>query len=119
MNFKAIESVYLPIDLGNTYTSSLSGFSNIPTQADFQVSGLETETPLFKIGDAIYQGSWSDIIGTEVFIQPDGQAIGKSRQRVVLQQQQAIHKAEKTKNETLMEKIARANKERDLEAKQT
>ncbi|SCU80438.1 LAMI_0B02388g1_1 [Lachancea mirantina] len=40
--------------------------SEIDTSATMQFSGLETNEPLFRIGDKIYQGSWGKLVGTEL-----------------------------------------------------
>ncbi|CCE63661.1 hypothetical protein TPHA_0F01770 [Tetrapisispora phaffii CBS 4417] len=57
------ETVYVSVDIPsknyrNTHT--------IDRAATLQYSGLEENSPLFKIGDKIYEGQWKKLVGTEL-----------------------------------------------------
>lgn len=57
------ESVYVSVDIpSNNYRRK----SEIDRTATLQYSGLETETPLFKVGDQLYEGKWKKQVGTEL-----------------------------------------------------
>ncbi|KAH3901411.1 related to Transcription factor tau 55 kDa subunit [Saccharomycodes ludwigii] len=65
-------------DNGNTKSSnstSLDKDNNNPNGIEddddptiFQYSGLDSESPLIKIGDKIYRGEWNKLVGTELVI---------------------------------------------------
>lgn len=60
---KEFESVYVSVDIPS---ADYRGKSEIDRTACLQHSGLETEAPLFKIKDKIYEGSWKKLVGTEL-----------------------------------------------------
>ncbi|KAH3685147.1 hypothetical protein WICPIJ_003914 [Wickerhamomyces pijperi] len=52
--------VYVTLDIPN------NAYNEIPATSRLQMSGLDDKQPLFKVGDEIYQGKWSKVMGTEV-----------------------------------------------------
>lgn len=68
--------VLLPLDT--------SGQPVTPKTGDLEIADLESEKPLFKIGEHVYEGEWTDIVGTEVYTDPQGHYIGKTRDRIKL-----------------------------------
>lgn len=58
-----MESVYVSVDIpNNNYREG----SAIDRTATLQQSGLETEAPLFRVGDQLYEGKWKKLVGTEL-----------------------------------------------------
>ncbi|EDO16235.1 hypothetical protein Kpol_505p12 [Vanderwaltozyma polyspora DSM 70294] len=57
------ETIYVSVDIpSHNYREK----TEIIRSENLQFSGLETEQPLFKIGDKIYQGDWRKLVGTEL-----------------------------------------------------
>lgn len=62
-NSTEYEHVYVSVDIPN---SNYREKNEIEPTATLQYSGLETETPLLKVGDKLYEGSWKKLVGTEL-----------------------------------------------------
>ncbi|ODV62597.1 TFIIIC subunit 6 family protein ASCRUDRAFT_12606 [Ascoidea rubescens DSM 1968] len=63
-------------------------FNFIKPTSVLQISGLETEHPLFKIDDNFFRGSWENLVGTEVFVNDNGENVlpnGGVKSRIKLQ----------------------------------
>lgn len=67
------ETIYVSVDLPS---KSYKKKTELPRTAMFQYSGLETEAPLFKIGDKVYEGNWQKFLGTEIAF-PDAATLNK------------------------------------------
>lgn len=67
------ETVYVSLDIPS---GNYRGKTYIDRTATLQYSGLETDDPLFKIGDKIYEGNWKKLVGTELAF-PDAAIINK------------------------------------------
>ncbi|QLQ79688.1 hypothetical protein HG537_0C03360 [Torulaspora globosa] len=63
INEREMETVYVSVDIPS---SNYREKSEIDRTATLQYSGLETETPLFKVGDQLYEGKWKKLVGTEL-----------------------------------------------------
>lgn len=50
-----------------------------------QFSELSQDRPFVRIADQVFEGRWTDIVGTEVYTTPQGEVAGVGRQRIVLQ----------------------------------
>lgn len=50
--------------ISSTIVPTTPGFSSSST---LQVSELESDHPLFRVGDAVYRGEWRDMVGTELY----------------------------------------------------
>lgn len=61
------EDVYVTLEIPNNNFNT----NTIPPTAKLQVSGLNTEAPLFRVDNEIYQGSWQKLVGTEVAFTDD------------------------------------------------
>lgn len=57
------ETVYVSVDIPS---SNYREKSEIDRTATLQYSGLETEAPLFRVGDQLYEGKWKKLVGTEL-----------------------------------------------------
>lgn len=57
------EHVYVSLDVDNRNYRERNTVQN---QATLQHSGLETDKPLIKIGDNVYEGTWKKSLGTEL-----------------------------------------------------
>lgn len=58
-----METVYVSVDIpSGNYREG----SEIDRTATLQYSGLETEAPLFRVGDQLYEGKWKKQVGTEL-----------------------------------------------------
>lgn len=75
------QDVYVTLDIPRTNFST----NTIQPTAKLQVSGLHTETPLFKVDNEVYQGSWKKLVGTEVAFTDDLQECYKVVDRVQLE----------------------------------
>lgn len=51
---------------------------------ELQLADLDTDRPLARVGSQVYEGLWTDMVGTEVYVTPKGQCVGKTRTRLVL-----------------------------------
>lgn len=69
--------VLVPLDM--------SGLPVTPKTGDLEIADLKEEAPLFKIGQQVYEGQWSHVVGTEIYTDRQGDYIGKSRDRITLQ----------------------------------
>lgn len=78
-------------------TTSLT--NSIPAQAVLQIVDLDKEKPLFKLGDGIYEGTWEDMVGTELFTDLEGRVFGKTRTRIHLRPGQLRDKSELVGND--------------------
>ncbi|EJS41714.1 tfc7p [Saccharomyces arboricola H-6] len=58
-----LETVYISVDIPS---GSYKEKTEIVKSAILQYSGLETDAPLFRIGDKLYEGSWERLVGTEL-----------------------------------------------------
>ncbi|SCV05722.1 LANO_0H13740g1_1 [Lachancea nothofagi CBS 11611] len=69
----AYEHVYFSVDIpaDNAKTKS-----EIEPNATMQYSGLETEAPLIKVGNKLYEGQWQKLVGTEMVL-PDAAVVNK------------------------------------------
>ncbi|CAN6674888.1 transcription factor tau 55 kDa subunit [Trichomonascus vanleenenianus] len=76
-------TVYVPIDLSQLPAGEANN-RFISSQSDFQMASLEDQNPLFRIGQTVYQGSWENILGTEVLTDMEGEPFAKTRTRIGL-----------------------------------
>ncbi|QLL32810.1 hypothetical protein HG536_0D03320 [Torulaspora globosa] len=60
---RQMETVYVSVDIPS---SNYREKSEIDRTATLQYSGLETEAPLFRVGDQLYEGKWKKLVGTEL-----------------------------------------------------
>ncbi|CCE92935.1 uncharacterized protein TDEL_0F01240 [Torulaspora delbrueckii] len=58
-----LESVYVSVDIPN---GNYREGNAIDRTATLQQSGLETDVPLFRVGDQVYEGQWKKLVGTEL-----------------------------------------------------
>ncbi|EHN00187.1 Tfc7p [Saccharomyces cerevisiae x Saccharomyces kudriavzevii VIN7] len=58
-----LETVYISVDIPS---GSYKDRTEIAKSAILQYSGLETDAPLFRIGNRLYEGSWERLVGTEL-----------------------------------------------------
>lgn len=58
-----LETVYISVDIPS---GSYKEKTEIANSAILQYSGLDTDSPLFRIGDKLYEGSWERLVGTEL-----------------------------------------------------
>jgi transcription factor C subunit 7 len=118
-------TVYVPLDmaLAPPIAPSIKP-GNIPPESSFQMVELETDKPLFKVGDNVYQGNWQDVVGTEIYTLTDGEVFATSRTRVVLEPVTIKNRAEVEQKakaglhapKTLAEKIRAINERNKLQA---
>lgn len=97
--------VYVPLDLGGQVPLE-------KTATSLQATDLDTTKPLVQFNDTVFEGSWQGITGTEVYTTPDGDYIGKTRERIVLNP--IIH--ENLEKTSLREKIAHFDRQKRREA---
>ena len=57
------ETVYISVDIPS---GNYKERTDIAKNAILQYSGLETDAPLFRIGNKLYEGSWERLVGTEL-----------------------------------------------------
>lgn len=98
--------------------------SSISSQTSVQIVDMDTERPLFKVGDGIYEGHWHDMVGTEVYTDMKGRPLAKTRKRLQLipatmrdrsdpsGNDASINYWQKQKSETLMDKIHKITQQR-------
>lgn len=71
---EAFEHVYFSVDVpGDNFKKR----GEIEPNATMQYSGLETEAPLVRVGEKLYEGKWKKLVGTELAL-PDA-AVMKTR----------------------------------------
>ncbi|CAI4787227.1 BFH_collapsed_G0050680.mRNA.1.CDS.1 [Saccharomyces cerevisiae] len=58
-----VETVYISVDIPS---GNYKEKTEIAKSAILQYSGLETDAPLFRIGNRLYEGSWERLVGTEL-----------------------------------------------------
>lgn len=58
-----VETVYISVDIPS---GNYKERTEIAKSAILQYSGLETDAPLFRIGNRLYEGSWERLVGTEL-----------------------------------------------------
>lgn len=51
---------------------------------NMEFDNLETDRPLVRIGDKIYEGEWQHVIGSEVYTSAQGEQLGSAHQRIKL-----------------------------------
>lgn len=80
------EHVYVSLDVQN---DNYRERNTVENQATLQYSGLETDKPLVKIGDKVYEGTWKKPLGTELAFpneaasaQKKGDDVGSTGDRV-------------------------------------
>jgi transcription factor C subunit 7 len=76
-------TVYVPLDMGQDVFGPLSE-SVIPVGASFQMVDIESDKPMFKIGEKVFEGDWQNMVGTEVYTDTEGLPVGTSRTRIQL-----------------------------------
>lgn len=120
------QTVYVPLDFSQQYINKggVDSAVNTSRQTSLQIVGLETDKPLFRVGDQVYQGSWQDMVGTELYTDPStGEVIGKTQTRIQLEpgqlvehgETESIQEMQKTgywttdKKQTLMDKVKEIN----------
>ncbi|CUS20486.1 LAQU0S01e07690g1_1 [Lachancea quebecensis] len=59
----AFEHVYFSVDIPG---DNLKKRSEVEPNATMQYSGLETEAPLVRVGEKLYEGKWKKLVGTEL-----------------------------------------------------
>lgn len=69
--------MYVPLDM----ELSVPSFSS-STSLAMQIIGFESDKPIFKVGDAAYEGRWEDMVGTEIYTDIDGNVFTKGRERI-------------------------------------
>ncbi|SCU81652.1 LAFA_0C06370g1_1 [Lachancea sp. 'fantastica'] len=69
------EDVYFSVDVPS---ENLKENAEIEPSASLQYSGLETNAPLVRIGDKVYEGSWQKLVGTELVF-PTAAAAAEAR----------------------------------------
>lgn len=47
-----------------------------------QISGIETDAPFAKVDDAIFQGKWQELVGTELLFSDKGEVIGTVKNHI-------------------------------------
>lgn len=58
-----MESVYVSVDIpSGNYRQG----TTVDRTLSLQQSGLETDAPLFRVGDQLYEGKWKKLVGTEL-----------------------------------------------------
>lgn len=109
---EATVTVYVPLDMGQDTFGPLSE-SVIPAQAPFQAVEFDSDKPMFKIGENVFQGEWQDMVGTEVYTDVEGKSIGTSRTRIQLFPSTLQEKSEQfgagAKKESLVDRIKKIN----------
>lgn len=72
------QKVLIPLEFPpNTTPDKIAG--------TLQFSDLDKDQPFVRVSDQVFEGRWTDIVGTEVYATPQGEVIGVGKQRVVLQ----------------------------------
>lgn len=74
-NDNELETVYVSVDIPS---ANYREKSEIDRTATLQHSGLETDAPLFKVGEKLYEGKWKKLVGTELAF-PDEPTISKKQ----------------------------------------
>lgn len=97
---KEMETLYVSVDIPS---GSYRDKSEIDRTASLQHSGLETEAPLFKIGDKLYEGNWKKLVGTELAF-PNEAAVNKKSNKNLVDNEQETE--ETSKDETRNVKAA-------------
>lgn len=75
----AYEEHYVEVGLPKQFAKS---FAEIPKDAkntDFQVTGLNTDSPVLKVGEKLYEGEWQNPIGSNVVTAPGSYEESKSK----------------------------------------
>ncbi|KAG0659535.1 hypothetical protein C6P44_003582 [Monosporozyma unispora] len=57
------ETIYVSLDLNSGFYKDRM---TIEKNSTFQYSGLNQDKPLFRIGNKLYEGEWSQLVGTEL-----------------------------------------------------
>ncbi|CDK29048.1 unnamed protein product [Kuraishia capsulata CBS 1993] len=58
--------------------------SSVDPNSTLRISGLETENPLLKINHTAYQGEWTNLNGSELIFNENGEFVAKSAYRLNL-----------------------------------
>ncbi|XBW38694.1 hypothetical protein QEN19_004282 [Hanseniaspora menglaensis] len=64
------EEHFVEVGLPKQYAKTFAEIPKTGNSTDFQVSGMNTDGPLFKVGNKIYQGEWEQPIGSSVVTIP-------------------------------------------------
>lgn len=83
------EDVYVTLDLGPKAKQQLGPDDTI------EWDSLAEDKPLFRIGKTYYEGQWAQMVGTEAFVDSQGEIIGLSRDKIHLAPVTLIEKKER------------------------
>lgn len=82
---KEFESVYVSVDIPS---ANYREKSEIDRTACLRHSGLDTEAPLLKIDNTVYEGSWKKLVGTELAF-PNAASVNRKGENVSSDKQDA------------------------------
>lgn len=65
--FRFLQTVYVPLDLSQLSYGAEDASKQLSSQAKLQMVDLHSDRPMFRLGEALYEGSWQDMVGTELY----------------------------------------------------
>lgn len=71
-----VEEFYATVDFG-------VNAPNFDSVNEYTILGIETENPIIQIGAAVYRGTWTEIIGTEMVFNRKGENVVNLRKRLM------------------------------------
>ncbi|GAO47373.1 hypothetical protein SAICODRAFT_72566 [Saitoella complicata NRRL Y-17804] len=78
------EVSYVTLDFGSNPLS-------IDQIKEYQLIGLDSKTPVIRLGQNIYRGTWNELLGTEIILEKAGdtsRVVGLSKDRLLMEQVQ-------------------------------
>ncbi|BFZ62998.1 hypothetical protein YB2330_004110 [Saitoella coloradoensis] len=75
---------YVTLDFGSNPLS----FDQIK---EYQLIGLDSKTPIIRLGQNIYRGTWNELLGTEIILEKAGdtsRVVGLAKDRILMEQVQ-------------------------------
>lgn len=57
----------MPLDLSQMGYGMDEASKQLSSEAKLQMVDLESDRPMFRLGEALYVGSWQDMVGTELY----------------------------------------------------
>lgn len=73
----------------------------------YVVLGLEQEHPILQIGQEVYEGTWTEVIGTEMIFDEKGEWYSNVKKRLVMHKIQITRKDAKPDQRTLQQQLIR------------
>lgn len=74
--------------------ASKTMISSFEPSTKFQITGLDTDTPLVRIDNDVLRGEWKDLIGTELILNEEGKVIATLKKHLQTSEGELISKEE-------------------------